>query len=158
MVRVERNVSRPSLEEGEQRDVGFDAAVDEHRDAIAGSDAARDEEARHPIGPRLEFAVAHVRVLGGNRCSVRVTAARLLDHIAKALAMAPSKGRTFAEDRNRVRRLETAQWRQGIVFERRLAQNERGGEHGSEACCSFFSRRCSLARMAAMLQVLGQPP
>ena len=56
MIGVERNVGRARLEEREQRDIGFHAAIEQDGDPIARLDAMADEVARHLVGARVQFA------------------------------------------------------------------------------------------------------
>ena len=125
MVGVEGDISRPGLQERKQRDIGVDAAIEEDRDAVARPHSVAHEQSRHLIGPRVQFAVADVRALGRDGNAVGVAAARLLEHVAEALAVTPSKRRSFAEDGRRPRLLGPAERGQGVVFERWLAQSER---------------------------------
>ena len=132
MIGVERDISRARFQEREQRDIGVDAAVDQDGDAVAGLDAAPYEKARHPIGPRIQPGVADVCAVGRDRNCGGVAAASLLEHVAEALAGAPSQRRSVAEDGGWPKRLEPAERRQGVVVERLLAQNQRGGKHEKE--------------------------
>ena len=101
VIGVERNIGRARLEESEQRDIGFDSAIEQDGDPIARLHPARDEEPRHLVGPRVQLGVADVGALGRHRCPAGVAAAGLLDDVVQAFAIAPAQRRAFAEDGGR---------------------------------------------------------
>ena len=101
MVGVEGNIGRARLQQREQRDIGVDAAVEEDRDAVARPHAMAHEDARHLVGPLVQFAIADVRALDRDRDAIGVAAAGLLEHVAEAFPVTPSKRRPFAEDGER---------------------------------------------------------
>ena len=134
MVGVERNIGRSDLEQREQRHIGFDPAIEQNGDPIAGLDALAKEEARHLIGARAQFSKAYVRVVGRDRRKVGIAAARLLEHFVETFAIAPSEWRGVADDRERPDMLQAAQRGQGVALEPRLAKAYRGSRHGGLNC------------------------
>ncbi|HZZ60067.1 MAG TPA: hypothetical protein VFE63_02700 [Roseiarcus sp.] len=137
MAGVERNVGRSRFQEREKRHIGFDAALEHDRDAVAWLHPARLQESRRLVRPRVELAEGDVDAFGRHRDAVGVETASLLENVAQPLAVAPAKRSGFGKHRRRPRRLRPAEVGQEIVFERRLAQIERGGVHENARCLLF---------------------
>jgi hypothetical protein len=89
MVRVERNIGRSDLEQREQRHMGFDPAIEQNGNPIAGLDALTKEKARYLIGARAQFSKADGRIVRRDRRKVGIAAARVLEHFVETFAIAP---------------------------------------------------------------------
>ena len=99
VIRIQRHIHRARLEQREQRDIGVEAPVKQHRDPVAGLHAARNEKPRHLVRARVEVAIGNFRSGGGDGGAVGVPGAGLLQHRLQPLAIAPAQRRAIAENR-----------------------------------------------------------
>ena len=108
MIGVERDIGGARLEQRKQRRISFDAAVEQHSDAVSRLDAAGDEKTRHLIRARVELPEGDCGAVEGDCRAVGEAPARVFEHVVEPLAIAPAQGRGVVEDRQRARRLAAA--------------------------------------------------
>ena len=98
VVGVEGNVSRARLHQREERGIGLWAPVEQHGDPVARLHAVRKKDARHLVGARVELAKGDARAIDVDSEAVGEAAARILDYVVEALAVAPPQRRCIADD------------------------------------------------------------
>ena len=108
VIGVERNIGCARLHQRDERGVGLQPAVEQHRDPIARLDAPCDEELRHLIGAGVDLGEGDIRAVDGDRGAVGELAAGAFDDVVEPLAIAPAQRRGVAKDRQRARVAEAA--------------------------------------------------
>ena len=98
---IERHIGGVDFHHRQQRNIGFDGAVEQQADAIAGGDALAQQETRELVGASVEFPVAQDRVVGDNRVFRSELLAALFDQVMEPLARAPTNGVVLIAARRR---------------------------------------------------------